>query len=185
MHWLPCNTTTTNTTTTTTTLPKKNIRKTEYKSIKIKKKQNPKSTWPRLTTPPTVQKKMIDARNNHQTPRTKTKKFKKLNKYLCICARSATNQKKKYETQNWTHTHISKIHISKIRYQNAINISNTVGYTMRDIRYKWNEGPTSVGVSHEVSLPQFKVLGHRQRAMEISLTTGTCRRSPTTFLLFS
>lgn len=49
----------------------------------------------------------------------------------------------------------------------------TVGYTMRDIRYKWNEGPNSVGVSNEVSLPQFKVLGHRQRAMEISLTTGT------------
>lgn len=49
---------------------------------------------------------------------------------------------------------------------------------MRDIRYKWNEGPNSVGVSSEVSLPQFKVLGHRQRAMEISLTTGTCRRSP-------
>lgn len=48
-----------------------------------------------------------------------------------------------------------------------------VGYTMRDIRYKWNEGPNSVGVSNEVSLPQFKVLGHRQRAMEISLTTGT------------
>lgn len=47
-----------------------------------------------------------------------------------------------------------------------------VGYTMRDIRYKWNEGPNSVGVSSEVSLPQFKVLGHRQRAMEISLTTG-------------
>ncbi|KAH0535587.1 hypothetical protein KQX54_017408 [Cotesia glomerata] len=43
---------------------------------------------------------------------------------------------------------------------------------MRDIRYKWNEGPNSVGVSSEVSLPQFKVLGHRQRAMEISLTTG-------------
>lgn len=50
--------------------------------------------------------------------------------------------------------------------------SFTVGYTMRDIRYKWNEGPNSVGVSNEVSLPQFKVLGHRQRAMEISLTTG-------------
>lgn len=44
---------------------------------------------------------------------------------------------------------------------------------MRDIRYKWNEGPNSVGVSNEVSLPQFKVLGHRQRAMEISLTTGS------------
>lgn len=57
-----------------------------------------------------------------------------------------------------------------------------VGYTMRDIRYKWNEGPVSVGVSSEVSLPQFKVLGHRQRAMEISLTTGNVtdeKNSPT------
>lgn len=50
------------------------------------------------------------------------------------------------------------------------------GYTMRDIRYKWNEGPNSVGVSNEVSLPQFKVLGHRQKAMEISLTTGNYSR---------
>ncbi|XP_011495767.1 PREDICTED: gamma-aminobutyric acid receptor subunit beta isoform X2 [Ceratosolen solmsi marchali] len=50
------------------------------------------------------------------------------------------------------------------------------GYTMRDIRYKWNEGLTSVGVSNDVSLPQFKVLGHRQRAMEISLTTGNYSR---------
>jgi hypothetical protein len=60
---------------------------------------------------------------------------------------------------------------------------------MRDIRYKWNEGPNSVGVSNEVSLPQFKVLGHRQRAMEISLTTGICRTNTETnqifmFLLF-
>lgn len=54
---------------------------------------------------------------------------------------------------------------------------------MRDIRYKWNEGPNSVGVSSEVSLPQFKVLGHRQRAMEIGLTTGTCRRSPICLLI--
>uniref|UniRef100_A0A8D8VGT2 Gamma-aminobutyric acid receptor subunit beta n=2 Tax=Cacopsylla melanoneura TaxID=428564 RepID=A0A8D8VGT2_9HEMI len=50
------------------------------------------------------------------------------------------------------------------------------GYTMRDIRYKWNEGPNSVGVSNEVSLPQFKVLGHRQKALEISLTTGNYSR---------
>ncbi|XP_058805194.1 gamma-aminobutyric acid receptor subunit beta isoform X1 [Phymastichus coffea] len=50
------------------------------------------------------------------------------------------------------------------------------GYTMRDIRYKWNEGLNSVGVSNDVSLPQFKVLGHRQRAHEISLTTGNYSR---------
>lgn len=54
----------------------------------------------------------------------------------------------------------------------GVFVISPVGYTMRDIRYKWNEGPNSVGVSNEVSLPQFKVLGHRQRAMEISLTTG-------------
>lgn len=57
-----------------------------------------------------------------------------------------------------------------------------VGYTMRDIRYKWNEGFSSVGVSNEVSLPQFRVLGHRQRAMEISLSTGNLLRQFTKFL---
>lgn len=57
-----------------------------------------------------------------------------------------------------------------------------VGYTMRDIRYKWNEGFSSVGVSNEVSLPQFRVLGHRQRAMEISLSTGNLLRRFTKFL---
>lgn len=63
----------------------------------------------------------------------------------------------------------------------AFLVSLLVGYTMRDIRYKWNEGPNSVGVSNEVSLPQFKVLGHRQRAMEISLTTGiSCKCHPHT-----
>ncbi|XP_065211347.1 gamma-aminobutyric acid receptor subunit beta-like isoform X2 [Planococcus citri] len=50
------------------------------------------------------------------------------------------------------------------------------GYTMKDIRYKWNQGPTSVGVSNEVSLPQFKVLGHRQKTFEISLSTGNYSR---------
>lgn len=48
-----------------------------------------------------------------------------------------------------------------------------VGYTMRDIRYFWRDGLSSVGMSSEVELPQFRVLGHRQRATEINLTTGT------------
>jgi len=43
---------------------------------------------------------------------------------------------------------------------------------MSDIRYKWNAGAGSVGVSNEVSLPQFKVMGYRQKAFEISLSTG-------------
>ncbi|KAI8431014.1 hypothetical protein MSG28_001096, partial [Choristoneura fumiferana] len=50
------------------------------------------------------------------------------------------------------------------------------GYTMRDIRYHWKDGHTSVGMSNEVQLPQFRVLGHRQRATVVTLTTGniTC-----------
>ena len=51
--------------------------------------------------------------------------------------------------------------------------SSAVGYTMRDIRYFWKDGLSSVGMSSEVELPQFRVLGHRQRATEINLTTGT------------
>ncbi|KAJ8924633.1 hypothetical protein NQ315_000783 [Exocentrus adspersus] len=42
---------------------------------------------------------------------------------------------------------------------------------MRDIRYKWNTGLKSVGISNEVELPQFRVLGHRQRQTVITLTT--------------
>ena len=49
-----------------------------------------------------------------------------------------------------------------------------VGYTMSDIRYKWNDGLNSVQISADVSLPQFKVLGHRQKAIEASLSTGNC-----------
>ena len=47
-----------------------------------------------------------------------------------------------------------------------------VGYTMADIRYQWNDGLNSVQVSGDVSLPQFKVLGHRQKTIEASLSTG-------------
>lgn len=52
-----------------------------------------------------------------------------------------------------------------------------VGYTMSDIRYFWRDGLSSVGMSSEVELPQFRVLGHRQRATEINLTTGTNEQS--------
>ncbi|XP_076546414.1 resistant to dieldrin isoform X7 [Osmia lignaria lignaria] len=51
-----------------------------------------------------------------------------------------------------------------------------VGYTMRDIRYKWNAGLQSVGISNEVELPQFRVLGHRQRHSTIHLSTGNYSR---------
>lgn len=49
---------------------------------------------------------------------------------------------------------------------------------MRDIRYKWNSGSKSVGISKEVELPQFRVLGHRQRATVINLSTGNHRTAP-------
>lgn len=64
--------------------------------------------------------------------------------------------------------------------------AGSVGYTMRDIRYKWNSGLKSVGISKEVELPQFRVLGHRQRATVINLTTGNRSKemSSRTFLLF-
>ena len=52
------------------------------------------------------------------------------------------------------------------------NVVVSVGYTMADIRYKWNDGLNSVQVSGDVSLPQFKVLGHRQKTIEASLSTG-------------
>ena len=48
----------------------------------------------------------------------------------------------------------------------------SVGYTMSDIHYKWNDGLNSVQLSSDVSLPQFKVLGHRQKTVEASLSTG-------------
>lgn len=63
------------------------------------------------------------------------------------------------------------IHLS-CRMTLFVLAAGLVGYTMRDIRYKWFTGPTSVGISKEVELPQFRVLGHRQRATVINLTTG-------------
>ena len=53
-----------------------------------------------------------------------------------------------------------------------LNLLHIVGYTMSDIRYKWNDGLNSVQISSDVSLPQFKVLGHRQKTIEASLSTG-------------
>lgn len=47
---------------------------------------------------------------------------------------------------------------------------------MSDIRYKWAAGPGSVGMANDVSLPQFKVYGYRQKTYEISLSTGNYSR---------
>merc|ERR1711970_126517 len=50
------------------------------------------------------------------------------------------------------------------------------GYTMSDIKYRWNDGLNSVQLSPDVSLPEFKVLGHRQRFIEASLSSGNYSR---------
>lgn len=42
---------------------------------------------------------------------------------------------------------------------------------MSDIKYKWAKAG-AVGLAKELSLPQFKVLGHRQKEKVIDLTTG-------------
>ena len=50
------------------------------------------------------------------------------------------------------------------------------GYTMADLKYKWNDGNKSVQMSPDVQLPQFLVLGHRQRFIEVSLSSGNYSR---------
>lgn len=74
---------------------------------------------------------------------------------------------------NWTKRFFLVHNIRALEWR-ALSVlaAGLVGYTMRDIRYKWNSGLKSVGISSEVELPQFRVLGHRQRATVINLTTG-------------
>ena len=50
------------------------------------------------------------------------------------------------------------------------------GYTMSDLKYAWHSGENSVQMSPDVELPQFNVLGHRQRLVEVSLTSGNYSR---------
>lgn len=55
------------------------------------------------------------------------------------------------------------------------------GYSMSDIKYKWAKAG-AVGLAKELSLPQFKVLGHRQKEKVIDLTTGLYFASVFTFV---
>ncbi|XP_021961659.1 gamma-aminobutyric acid receptor subunit beta [Folsomia candida] len=50
------------------------------------------------------------------------------------------------------------------------------GSNMSDIRYSWAKGVDSVGVAGDVSLPQFKIVGHRQLVNEASLGSGNYSR---------
>merc|ERR1712110_1241740 len=49
-------------------------------------------------------------------------------------------------------------------------------YTMSDVYYGWEDGNNSVQIGSDVSLPQFKVLGHKQKLIEASLSTGNYSR---------
>ena len=49
-----------------------------------------------------------------------------------------------------------------------ISLKESFGYTMADLKYAWNSGHNSVQMSPDVSLPQFSILGHRQRLIEVS-----------------
>ena len=44
------------------------------------------------------------------------------------------------------------------------------------VRYEWHDGFRSVQMSPDVSLPQFVVIGHRQRQIEVSLSSGNYSR---------
>lgn len=50
------------------------------------------------------------------------------------------------------------------------------GYSMSDIRYTWRKGNKSVALADSLSLPQFKVVGHRQLQKVIELSTGNYSR---------
>ena len=43
---------------------------------------------------------------------------------------------------------------------------------MSDIRYQWNDGHNSVQISNDITINQFQVIGHRQKTLEASLSTG-------------
>eukprot|EP00092_Neocalanus_flemingeri_P054100 GFUD01063701.1.p1 GENE.GFUD01063701.1~~GFUD01063701.1.p1 ORF type:complete len:343 (-),score=47.77 GFUD01063701.1:101-1129(-) len=49
-------------------------------------------------------------------------------------------------------------------------------FSMADIHYVWQDGDNSVQLSQDVSLPNFKLLGHRQRDLELVVMSGNYSR---------
>ena len=45
-----------------------------------------------------------------------------------------------------------------------------------DLKFRWEDGEKSVQMSPDVALPQFNILGHRQRIVEASLSSGNYSR---------
>nr|ALS46609.1 GABA gated chloride channel RDL3 [Tetranychus cinnabarinus] len=50
------------------------------------------------------------------------------------------------------------------------------GYSMSDMIYIWREGKKSIRMNSDLSLPQFKVLGHAQKSQANALSTGNYSR---------
>ena len=61
---------------------------------------------------------------------------------------------------------------SSVRLSPTLQITLADAFPITDISYKWNDGPNSVQISADVSLPQFTVFGHRQKNIEVSLASG-------------
>lgn len=115
-----------------------------------------------LTKTLKIQSPQPPQQSNYQTIKQQQQTNKQQLSYLI-------NYRPLFATTNWTTTTTSCYN----QLQLLLLPTLQVGYTMRDIRYFWRDGLSSVGMSSEVELPQFRVLGHRQRATEINLTTGT------------
>jgi len=50
------------------------------------------------------------------------------------------------------------------------------GFTMSDVKYRWNEGLNSVQLGYDLSTKNFQVIGHRQRLVEATLSSGNYSR---------
>eukprot|EP00090_Calanus_glacialis_P010258 TRINITY_DN18642_c0_g1_i1.p1 TRINITY_DN18642_c0_g1~~TRINITY_DN18642_c0_g1_i1.p1 ORF type:complete len:401 (+),score=73.27 TRINITY_DN18642_c0_g1_i1:56-1258(+) len=50
------------------------------------------------------------------------------------------------------------------------------GFTMSDLKFRWEDGERSVQLSPDVALAEFNILGHRQRIIEASLSSGNYSR---------
>lgn len=54
---------------------------------------------------------------------------------------------------------------------------------MADIRYRWAKNEGSVGIVEHLELPQFRLLGHRQKMSLVTLSTGKFREEELFFPL--
>ena len=92
-----------------------------------------------------------------------------------LCYLELESCKLKFVFQRYNYTRIMLLN-KDVRYKCTFNAtlipSLAVSYTMDDIIYKWEKGLNSVQLAADVSLPEWKALGLRQKRIEASLPTG-------------